>query len=106
VGYPTISTTYSQSGPPIRRRRPRPAPRVSCQKGLSNPEVRGWWPWPKGESPMSLAMVMAFEILAALALGFVIGRIWQIRRDELDRRNFKVPPVARIPRLQSPLSAR
>ena len=55
---------------------------------------------------MSLAVVMAFEILAALALGFVIGRIWQIRRDELDRRNFKVPPVARIPRLQSPLSAR
>ena len=55
---------------------------------------------------MSLAVVMAFEILAALALGFVIGRIWQIRLDELDRRNFKVPPVARIPRLQSPLSAR
>jgi hypothetical protein len=53
---------------------------------------------------MSLAVVMAFEILAALALGFVIGRIWQIRRDELDRRNFKVPPVARIPRLQSPLT--
>jgi hypothetical protein len=24
----------------------------------------------------------------------------------LDRRNFKVPPVARIPRLQSPLGAR
>jgi hypothetical protein len=24
----------------------------------------------------------------------------------LDRLNFKVPPVARIPRLQSPLSAR
>jgi hypothetical protein len=60
----------------------------------------------KGESPMSLAVVMAFEILAALALGFAIGRIWQIRRDELDRRNFKVPPVARIPRLQSELSAR
>ncbi len=52
---------------------------------------------------MSLAVVTAFEILAALALGFVIGRIWQIRRDELDSRNFKVPPVARIPRLQSPL---
>jgi hypothetical protein len=33
---------------------------------------------------MSLAVVMAFEILAALALGFVVGRIWQIRRDELD----------------------
>ena len=46
---------------------------------------------------MSLAVVMAFEILAALALGFAIGRIWQL---------FKVPPVARIPHLQSPLSAR
>jgi hypothetical protein len=55
---------------------------------------------------MSLVVVMVFEILAALALGFVIGRIRQIRIDELDRLNFKVPPVARIPRLQSPLSAR
>jgi hypothetical protein len=55
---------------------------------------------------MTLAVVMAFEILPALALGFVNGRIWQIRHDELDRRNFKVPPVARIPHLQSPLSAR
>jgi hypothetical protein len=55
---------------------------------------------------MSLAVVIAFEILAALAVGFVIGRIWQIRRDELDRRNLKVPLVARITRLQSPLSAR
>jgi hypothetical protein len=55
---------------------------------------------------MSLAVVMAFEILAAIALGFVIGRIWQIRLDELDRRNSKVPPVARIPRLQCELSAR
>jgi hypothetical protein len=54
---------------------------------------------------MSLAVVIAFEILAALAVGFVIGRIWQIRRDELDRRNLKVPPVARVTRLQSPLSA-
>ncbi len=64
---------------------------LGCQSGL----------WPKGENAMSLAMVMALEILAALALGFVIGRIWQIRRDELDRRNFKVPPVARIPRRQN-----
>jgi len=55
---------------------------------------------------MSSAVLMAFEILAALALGFVIGRIWQIRRDQLVRRNFKVPPVARIPHLQSSLSAR
>jgi hypothetical protein len=49
---------------------------------------------------MSL-VVMVFEILPALALGFVVGRIWQVRRDELDRRRFKVSPVARIPRLQS-----
>jgi len=31
---------------------------------------------------MSLVAVTVLEILAALALGFVIGRIWQIRRDE------------------------
>ena len=55
---------------------------------------------------MTGMLVMLFEILPALALGFVMGRIWQIRRDELDRRNFKVPPVARIPRLQNPLHAR
>ena len=49
---------------------------------------------------MSLAVKMVFEILPALALGFVVGRFWQVRRDELDRRKFK--DVARIPRLQSP----
>jgi hypothetical protein len=42
--------------------------------------------------------VMVFEFLAALALGFVIGRIWQIRHDEVDRRSsFALPTVARIP---------
>jgi hypothetical protein len=47
---------------------------------------------------MTGILVMVFEILAALALGFVTGRIWQIRRDELDRRTgFTVPPIARIP---------
>ena len=56
-------------------------------------------------SPMSLAVLMAFEILAALALGFVIGRIWQIRRDELDRRNCKVPPVSRVPRFNNSVGA-
>jgi hypothetical protein len=30
-----------------------------------------------------LVLVMAFNILVALALGFVFGRIYQIRRDEL-----------------------
>jgi hypothetical protein len=49
---------------------------------------------------MSLAVMMVFEILPALALGFVVGRFWQVRRDELDRLIFK--GVARIRRLQSP----
>jgi hypothetical protein len=43
-------------------------------------------------------MVMGFAVLAALALGFVIGRIWQIRSDESQRRaSFPMPSVARIP---------
>jgi len=42
--------------------------------------------------------VIVFAILAALALGFVIGRIWQIRCVELERRaSFTIPTVARIP---------
>jgi len=49
---------------------------------------------------MSLAVMMVFEILPALALGFVVGRFWQVRRDELDRRRFK--GVAHIPCVQSP----
>ena len=43
-------------------------------------------------------MVTALGILASLAFGFVAGRIWQIRRDELERRvGSAVPPVARVP---------
>jgi hypothetical protein len=43
--------------------------------------------------------VMVFNILVALSLGFLFGRIYQIRRDELERRNgFALPPTARIPR--------
>jgi hypothetical protein len=41
-------------------------------------------------------MIMGLGILAALAFGFLFGRIWQIRRDELDR-SFALPPIARIP---------
>ena len=41
-------------------------------------------------------MLMGLGILAALASGFLFGRIWQIRRDELER-SFALPPVARIP---------
>jgi hypothetical protein len=47
---------------------------------------------------MTLVVVMAFNILVALGLGFVLGRIYQIRRDELERRDgFALPPTARIP---------
>ena len=48
---------------------------------------------------MTLFVVMAFEISIAMAVGFVIGRVWQIRCD-LERGRaggFTVPPVARIP---------
>jgi hypothetical protein len=34
---------------------------------------------------MTLTLVMVFAILAALVLGFLCGRIWQIRSDELQR---------------------
>jgi hypothetical protein len=52
----------------------------------------------KGPMPMILVLLMAFEISVALALGFVLGRIYQIRHDELERRDgFALPPTARIP---------
>jgi hypothetical protein len=48
---------------------------------------------------MTLVLVMVFNISVALALGFVFGRIYQIRRDELERRDgFTLPPTVRIPR--------
>ena len=47
---------------------------------------------------MTLVLVMIFNILVALALGFVLGRIYQIRCDELERRDgLTLPPTARIP---------
>ena len=45
---------------------------------------------------MTLELVMAFTTFAALGLGFVVGRIYQIRRYELER-GFTLPPTARIP---------
>jgi hypothetical protein len=50
--------------------------------------------------PMFWVMVTVFEISVALALGFIVGRIYQIRCDELVGRDggFTAPPVARIPR--------
>jgi hypothetical protein len=51
----------------------------------------------KRKMPMTLVLVMIFNILVALALGFVLGRIYQIRRDELERRDgFTLPPIPRI----------
>src|SRR5215468_10726708 len=50
----------------------------------------------KRKMPMTLVLVMIFNILVALALGFVLGRIYQIRRDELERRDgFTLPPAFR-----------
>jgi hypothetical protein len=47
---------------------------------------------------MTLTLVMVFAILPALVLGFLCGRIWQIRCDELQRRaSFTPPSVAGIP---------
>ena len=42
-----------------------------------------------------LLLVMVFNILVALALGFVFGRIYQIRRDESS-------PVAYVPQPARP----
>ena len=45
---------------------------------------------------MTLVLVMALNISVALGLGFVLGRIYQIRRYELERR-VEPPPTAYIP---------
>ena len=45
---------------------------------------------------MILVLVMAFNISVALALGFVIDRLYQIRSDELERRA-ELPRTAYIP---------
>ena len=42
-----------------------------------------------------LVLVMVFNISVALVLGFTIGRIYQIRLDQLERR-VEPPPVARV----------
>jgi hypothetical protein len=49
---------------------------------------------------MFWVLATVLEISAALALGFIGGRVWQIRCDELATRagGFTVPPVARITR--------
>jgi hypothetical protein len=46
--------------------------------------------------PMTLVLVMAFNFFSALGLGFGVGRIYQIRRDELER-HAEPPRTAYIP---------
>jgi hypothetical protein len=48
---------------------------------------------------MTLLLVMVFQISVAMAIGFVLGRIWQIRCDLEEQRDggFSAPPIARIP---------
>ena len=42
---------------------------------------------------MTLVLVMAFNISVALGLGFVLGRIYQIRRYMLERSGSALPPT-------------
>jgi hypothetical protein len=39
-----------------------------------------YWPALKGP-PMTLLLVMVFVISIAMAIGFVLGRLWQMRDD-------------------------
>jgi hypothetical protein len=49
---------------------------------------------------MILVLLTVFEISVAMAIGFILGRIWQIRCDLEEQRagGFTAPPVARMPR--------
>jgi len=49
---------------------------------------------------MTLMLLMVVEIGVAMAIGFTLGRIWQIRSDLEQQRagDFTAPPIARIPR--------
>jgi hypothetical protein len=48
---------------------------------------------------MTLMLLMVVEIGVAMAIGFVLGRIWQIRCDLEQQRvgGLTAPPIARIP---------
>jgi hypothetical protein len=49
---------------------------------------------------MILMLLMVVEIGVATAIGFILGRIWQIRSDleQQHAGDFRAPPSARIPR--------
>jgi len=48
---------------------------------------------------MTLMLLMVVEIGVAMAIGFALGRIWQIRYDLEQQRavGFTAPPIPRIP---------
>ncbi len=47
---------------------------------------------------MTLILLTVFDTAMAVGLGFVLGRIWQIRQYEIEQRGFSAPPIARVPR--------
>jgi hypothetical protein len=51
------------------------------------------------EHAVTWLLVMVLEISVAMAVGFVLGRIWQIRCDLEQERagDFTPPPIGRIP---------
>ena len=52
---------------------------------------------------MILVLMMVFEVSLAMVIGFVLGRIWQIRYDLEQQRDssFTLPSPAHIPQPQS-----
>ncbi len=50
---------------------------------------------------MTIILLAVLDTVIAAALGFLLGRIWQIRQSEIEQRNFSTPPIARIPRISS-----
>jgi hypothetical protein len=55
-------------------------------------DAASWWLGAKGGVPMAVIFVLA-GMLAFLALGFVLGRIWEIRQDLSKAKAGPVPPV-------------
>jgi hypothetical protein len=71
------------------------ARRIASKERSGKLAWAGWHRFGKGEA--DVVLVMIFNILVALALGFVFGRIYQIRRYELERRDgFTLPPTAQV----------
>jgi hypothetical protein len=58
--------------------------------------------WPEKEHAMILVPMMVFEVSLAMVIGFVLGRIWQIRYDLEQHRDssFTLPATAHIPQPQ------